>query len=261
MLTIREVRQVDSLEEAWTLNQKRLNKVLGGMIWLKMETLNVGTAIDLSKLGLNRIEETATEFKIGCMTTLRQLETHAGLNTYSEGAVKEALHHIVGVQLRNMATVGGSVYGRFGFSDVISVLLAMDTYVELYKGGLISLGDFLQMPYDNDILVHIIIKKETAKFFYQSVRITQTDFPVLTCATAQTATGLRLVYGARPAKPLLLSGCEALCQPLIAAGSEQIVAYAAAHVPTESNPRGSAVYRKHLVKVLTRRALQYLGGL
>ena len=30
------------------LNQKRPNRVLGGMIWLKMENINVGTAIDLS---------------------------------------------------------------------------------------------------------------------------------------------------------------------------------------------------------------------
>ena len=31
-------------------------QVLGGMIWLKMENINVGTAIDLSGLGLDTIE-------------------------------------------------------------------------------------------------------------------------------------------------------------------------------------------------------------
>ena len=53
---------------------------------------------------------------------------------YTNGAVKEALRHIIGVQLRNTATVGGSVWGRFGFSDVITLLLAMDTLVVLYCG-------------------------------------------------------------------------------------------------------------------------------
>ena len=48
MLTIREYKKAESLEEAYTLNQKKSNRVIGGMIWLKMETLNVGTAIDLS---------------------------------------------------------------------------------------------------------------------------------------------------------------------------------------------------------------------
>ena len=79
MITIREYKKVQSLEEAYELNQKKSNRIIGGMIWLKMETLNVGTAIDLSGLGLDAVEETETEFRIGAMTTLRTLETHEGL--------------------------------------------------------------------------------------------------------------------------------------------------------------------------------------
>ena len=41
MMTIREYKRAESLEEAWQLNQKRPNRVLGGMIWLKMENINV----------------------------------------------------------------------------------------------------------------------------------------------------------------------------------------------------------------------------
>ena len=58
MMTIREYKRAESLEEAWQLNQKKNNRVIGGMIWLKMEKINVGTAIDLSGLGLDTIEET-----------------------------------------------------------------------------------------------------------------------------------------------------------------------------------------------------------
>lgn len=43
MITIREYKKVQSLEEAYELNQKKSNRIIGGMIWLKMETLNVGT--------------------------------------------------------------------------------------------------------------------------------------------------------------------------------------------------------------------------
>ena len=60
MMTIREYKKAESLEEAWQLNQKKQNRVLGGMIWLKMENINVGTAIDLSGLGLDTIEETSS---------------------------------------------------------------------------------------------------------------------------------------------------------------------------------------------------------
>lgn len=64
MMTIREYKRAESLEEAWQLNQKKANRVLGGMIWLKMENINVGTAIDLSGLGLDTIERPRTAFPL-----------------------------------------------------------------------------------------------------------------------------------------------------------------------------------------------------
>ena len=178
MLTIREYKKAESLEEAYTLNQKKSNRVIGGMIWLKMETLNVGTAIDLSGLGLDTIEETETEFRIGAMASLRALELHEGLAAYTNGAMRESVRHIVGVQLRNLATVGGSLYSRFGFSDVLTMFLVLDAQVELYKGGIVPLSEYAERPKDRDILVRIIVPKKNAKFNYQSVRISQTDIPV-----------------------------------------------------------------------------------
>ena len=41
MMTIREYARPATLEEAWQLNQKKPNRVLGGMLWLKMERINV----------------------------------------------------------------------------------------------------------------------------------------------------------------------------------------------------------------------------
>lgn len=159
MMTIREYKRAESLEEAWQLNQKKPNRILGGMIWLKMETINVGTAIDLSGLGLDTIEETEDCFSIGAMVTLRQLEQHPGLAAYTHGAMRETVRHIVGVQLRNLATVGGSIYSRFGFSDVLTMFLAMDCDVELYKGGILPLQEYAQRPYDRDVLVRLIVKR------------------------------------------------------------------------------------------------------
>lgn len=132
------------------------------------------------------------------MVTLRQLEQHQGLAAYTHGAMREAVRHIVGVQLRNLATVGGSIYSRFGFSDVLTLFMAMDCSVELYKGGIISLQEYAERPYDRDILVRLIVKKEEAEFFYQSVRNSQTDIPVLTCAPPvwkTAAIALRSVRG------------------------------------------------------------------
>lgn len=75
MIKIKEFVKAKSLEEAYELNQKKRNRIIGGMMWLKMSRQSVDTAIDLSGLGLDTVEETDSEFRIGCMVTLRQLET------------------------------------------------------------------------------------------------------------------------------------------------------------------------------------------
>ena len=157
MITIQKYVRAQSLEEAWQLNQNKRNRILGGMLWLRLGKGTVGTAIDLCDLGLDTIEETDEQFSIGAMATLRDIEMHQGLNAYTAGAVADSVKDIVGVQFRNMATVGGSIWGRFGFSDVLTVFLALDSYVELYKGGIVPLEDFAKMKKDNDILLRLIV--------------------------------------------------------------------------------------------------------
>ena len=172
MLRIKEYVKAASLEEAYELNQKRSNRVLGGMLWMRMSDVQVQKAIELSGLGLDTIEETDTEFIIGAMVTLRELELHSALNDYFENAIRDAVQDIVGVQFRNLATVGGSVFGRFGFSDVLTMFLGMDTWVELYNAGKIPLTEFVNRKKDNDILVNIIVRKQPLRLCIMSQRTT-----------------------------------------------------------------------------------------
>ena len=48
MFTIRNYVVAKSLEEAYELNQKKNNVILGGIGWLKMGGSNIQTAFDLS---------------------------------------------------------------------------------------------------------------------------------------------------------------------------------------------------------------------
>lgn len=276
MFTCKEYRKEATLEEAWQMNQKRSNLLLGGMLWVKMGHRNAGTVIDLSELGLDQIEETSEEFRIGCMTTLRQLEEHEGLNAYTNGAIRESVRHIVGVQFRNSATVGGSIFGRFGFSDVLTMMLAMDSYVELYKGGILPMSEFVDLKRDRDILVRVIIKKKEGRFAYQSMRNAKTDFPVLAVAAAHMDGKLYLSIGARPMRavrleidaqsPIQGEATKASGQDIEDAAmgadsvrispedAKRIGEYAAANVTVGSNLRGSAAYRRELIKTLVKRA-------
>lgn len=243
MLKIKEYIRAESLAQAYELNQNRNNRVLGGMLWLKMSNGQVQKAIDLSGLGLDKIEETDEAFSIGCMTTLRQLEEHPGLDRYTNGAVKECVGSIVGVQFRNLATVGGSIFGRFGFSDVLTLFMALDSYVELYHGGVVSLAEFAKRKRDRDILVRLIVKKTPVKCVYLSYRNTKTDFPVLTCAVSRDERGTRAAVGARPGIAVLV--------PIENGDADA----AAEIIPMGSNMRAGAAYRSHLARVFIKRGL------
>lgn len=262
MITIQKYVRAQSLEEAYQLNQKRNNRIIGGMLWMKMQNSLVHTAIDLCDLGLNKIEESDQDFSIGAMVTLRQLELHPGLNTYSMNAVRDSVQDIIGVQFRNLATIGGSIWRRAGFSDLLTVFLSMDSYVELYKGGIVPLEQFASMKSDNDILVRIIVKKQPGKFVYNAMRIQRTDFPVITCATSVLNGSYRAVIGARPARAIVLTDEENLLTGGITEESAAaFAAYVAEHTKTYSNIRGSAEYRTHLIRVLTQRNLEKIGGM
>ena len=254
MFRIKEYVKAGSLEEAYQLNQKKSNVLLGGMMWLKMGSNYKMTAIDLSGLGLDKIEETEEEFRIGCMCSLRQLEQHSGLNQYFGGVFRACTRHIVGIQFRNGATVGGSIFGRYGFSDILTCMMMLDTQVELYKGGVLSLEEFAKMPYNRDILVRVIIKKDGRKAAYASQRLSKTDFPVIACGVAKKDDCWYVSIGARPSKAALIK-VNAVKGSL----AEQAKA-AAEQFAYGDDLRASGQYRSYLASAYVRRLMEQLNG-
>lgn len=256
MYTIQNYRKVKTLEEAYELNQKKSSVIIGGGMWIRLGSKNIGTAIDMCDLGLDKIEETEDAFIIGCMTTLRDLECHEGLNHYFHGMMKETMKGIVGTQFRNTATIGGSLYQRFGFSDPLTAFLALDTTVEMYAGGKIPLDTFVSMDYDRDLMVRIHVKKNGRLAAYQSFRNTKTDFPVLTVAVSKYEDEWKVAIGARPKRAKLAVSKMKLSDMPEEAEIEQFASEVSASVPYGSNMRASAEYRQLLAEVLTVRAVK-----
>lgn len=264
--------RAQSLDEAYELYQKKPNFVLGGMLWLKMKNKTLGTAIDLCNLGLDQIDEDENEFRIGAYATLRQIETHEALNAYTHGAIAESVRHIVGVQFRNVATVGGSIWGRFGFSDVMTIFRALGAKVQLHKAGIMDLDEFAALSRTTrDVLVSIIVPKNAKGIVYLSQRNQSTDFPVLTCAVANRSGRYVAVIGASPymAEPVWdengildgMTGAETDGNAALTENSEnnekieKFAGYVADHIRFGSNIRAGAEYREMICKVLTRRAV------
>lgn len=260
MYTVKNYVLAESLEQAYELNKKsRNNVIIGGNLWLKMGKRSIQNAIDLSRLGLDRIEEEEEGFRIGCMVTLHDLEVHESLNRTFDAVFREAVRHIVGVQFRNCATVGGSIFPRFGFSDVLTAFLACESYVDLFNGGRVALKDFIHMSVDQDILTHIYIKKDKRKICYQSFRMTETDFPTLTCAVIQLDDRYMSVVGARPKNAVLVDQVP-LEDPQDANEREAFAKKTANLLEFGSNMRGSAEYRKELTEIFIKRGLEQLTG-
>lgn len=253
---------VQSLEQGYERLMKDTNNViLGGTLWMKMGRKQYDTGIDLSNLGLNRIEENGDAIEMGCMTTLRQMESSPLLQKWFGPVFSQAFRFIVGVQFRNLATLGGSVYSRFGFSDVITALTALDARVELYKGGVMSLSEFLGLDRKRDILVRVILPKQAFQTSYQTLRKSATDFPVLSVAVSRRDGKWAIALGARPARAVLASASAGLLPPdPDPAAVFQTAEAAVKEVSFGTDQRGSRAYREILAKTLVQRGISALCG-
>ena len=247
MAIYQEYIMASTLDEAYALNQKKSAVIVAGNMWLRMCKMRKKTAIDLSALGLDKIEEREDAFVIGAMTTLRQLEKSEALNGAFGGVFEKALSPIVGTQFRNTATVGGSVYSRFGFSDVSTVLLAMGASMVLHKRGEVPLEVFQQEKPDRDILTHVVIPKGQ-RAGVASVRMSETDIPALVCAAAVRDGKMNIAVGARPARAVLAA--KGVSPDLTAAELGEI----AQNVMYGGNMRAGKAYRERVAPVLMARA-------
>jgi CO/xanthine dehydrogenase FAD-binding subunit len=258
LFTVIDLVQPETLEEAYNiLASRKNNTILGGCAFLRMGSKRIGTAIDLSKLNLNYIKEDEMHIEIGASTTFRNIETSTLVNSYFNGVLKKAVRDIIGVQFRNIVTIGATLFSKYGFSDLITALLALDTEVELYKGGRMSLEEFLERPYERDLLYRIFIKKSQRKAVYTCLRNSASDYPILNVTVSKGESNWKIVVGARPMKAkIALNASQLLSKgPVIEKVIEEAAQIASEELIYGTNMRGTAQYRKALSKVLVKRAI------
>jgi CO/xanthine dehydrogenase FAD-binding subunit len=154
-------------------------------------------------------------------------------------------------------TIGGTVAGRYPFSDPLAALLALDTRLHFHHHGEMSLEAFLAGQGLKDILVKIIIPKAGQIGAFQSVRRTRTDYAVLNTAVVKTGDEYRIVVGARPGRAVLVPEASDYLRVnvLNATSAREAGNIAAASLQFGDNPRGSSAYRQAICPVLIARAL------
>ena len=245
-------QRVSSLEEAYKLvKESPRNKVVAGGLWLKKGNAEADTLIDLSLLGLDKIEDKKDYIEVGAMVTQRQFE----LSKLVPEMARQAVKSIMGPGFRNIATIGGSVYGKYGFSDVVTGLLGCKVELVFYPEATISLLDYVNKPgFFDGILTHVRIYKEDLKGFFKKVGITALDYPILNVAVTK-GKEYRVVVGSRP---LVANRCQKTEAYLNEGGKDFAKA---AKMAVEELKFGDSIatksdYRKQLALTYVRRGLE-----
>lgn len=251
-----------TLDSAYDLVVREKGLALGGGVWTRHAVKKTALAVDLEDLGLDYIRESGDCIELGALATLRSVETSALLSSSFGPAFAEATKHIVGVQLRNVLSVGGTVAGRYGFSDLITLLCALGATVHLWKASAVGIEEFVEKPRSEPFLLEKISVPLGARASFQSLRITNNDFPVLNASAAyrgsDKAGAWRLAVGSRPASARLCKQAAGMLGDT-PHPDEDLARRAGLAASQElrfgSDTRGSAEYRQAICPALLRRAI------
>ena len=208
---------------------------------------------------------------LGALTTFRAIETSAAVRVHYP-ALAEAARVVAGVQLRNLATIGGNLGNASPSADSVPPLVALGATVDIAGPGgtrtlpvdacLTGPGRTALTP--GDIFTAIRIPAPAAHggnaFARFSPRAAM-DIGIASVAAAVTldadsrCTDCRIALGAVSPAPLRATAAEQLLrgERLTAALIERIGELAAVAAQPISDIRGTADYRRAIVGVLTRR--------
>lgn len=249
---IRAYHRPRTLDEALTLLARPEARPLGGGTRLSALKTDSVSVVDLQALGLNTIKRQGNNLEIGATVTLQQLLE----SEHCPAALKRALKLEAPLNLRNSATVAGTLVTSDGRSTFVSVLLAMDAKMEQAKlqGSQIShrvsnIGDFL--PARSGDLITKVIVPVNLRLGFEYVSRTPADKPIVCAALAQWNSGrTRLALGGYGKSPLLaLDGTEA----------EELEAAARNALHEATDEWASAEYRMDVAAVLAKRCLDVIS--
>lgn len=234
--------------------------LFGGGAWLKLTHKQIDLAIDLQDCLKSEIEIKEHMISIGAMTSLEAIATHPFLNELASGILPQACKVVMGPSVRNVATIGGTVMGKYGFSDVMPVLLAFDAILQFHKHGNVWLREFLESGIDSkDILSHILIPKNPAVGYFHSIKKTALDFAVINIAIYKTPQMDKIAVGARPQMAMRAFQAENLLDEadvIDVAFLEEVAKQIALECKVGGNQVASQEYRFQLLQTLALRGLK-----
>jgi carbon-monoxide dehydrogenase medium subunit len=266
--------RADTLEDAIRLlgeGGEEAKLLAGGHSLLPLMKLRLAAPeqlIDIGRIaGLGDVARENGSWRIGALTRHADLQERSDL-----GVIAEAAHQIADQQVRNRGTIGGSLAHGDPASDLPAVILALDGSVtaagasgtrEIAAADLFQ--DYLTTALEpGEVLTEIRIPAlEGYGHGYEKFNRRAEDWAMVgVCALVKSSGGtcedVRIGLTHMGSTPLRASAAEeALRGQSIAAAAEQ----AAEGTQPPGDLNATPDYKRHLARVLTRRALSKAAGL
>jgi aerobic carbon-monoxide dehydrogenase medium subunit len=229
---------------------------------MKLRIARPGTLVDIGRLGdLSYVREDGDAIAIGALTRHHDVAA-SDLVRDRCGIVAFAAAQIGDPQVRHRGTIGGSVAHGDPASDLPGVLLALDAeFVATGSGGerRIPAAEFFTGVFETalgpqDVLTEIRVPAISGGWSYLKFSRRAQDWATVGVAAVAANGAAKVGLVSMGATPLRAAAVE----QALAGGADPAAAAEHADEGTEpaSDVAGSADYRRHLARVLTRRALE-----
>lgn len=212
----------------------------------------VERVVNLKRIeALGSIRRTDAGTEIGASVTLARLVREGGIPLLAETALQMA-----SPQIRNLATVVGNLCNASPAADLAPPLLCLEARVRIAGAGNsreVALGDFIAGPgrtclKAGEIVTHVVVPPDGAKGTYLKFTVRNAmDIAIVGVAVVRSAEGVRIALGAVAPTPIRARAAEKAKDP---------AEVAAAECSPIDDLRASAGYRREIVRVLVRRALE-----
>jgi carbon-monoxide dehydrogenase medium subunit len=275
-----ELVEPGSLREAIALldpDDSSVRPIAGGtalMLMMKAGVFRPDKLVSLRKIEdkYSDITASADGLRIGAMTTLSAVERSAEVKKHAP-VVTRTMLTLSNVRVRNVATVGGALAHGDPHMDLPPVLIALGASVSVVGpdgARTIAVEDLLAGYFEtvlakNELIAELRVPAQgTARAAYLKVTTgSAEDWPALGVAVALEADGpnvksARVVISAATEKAIRLKSAEQVLAG--AAADDKTLARAgeaaAAEAECVSDIRGSAAYKRELVRVYVGRAVR-----
>lgn len=230
---------------------------------MKLRLATPSVLVDVGRLReLSYVREDGDDVAVGALTRHRDLEVDGVLASHAPLLARVA-GQIGDPQVRHRGTIGGSLAHGDPASDLPAALLALrGSLVVQGPGGrrTIAVDDFFTGFLEtalapDEVLVEIRFPKATgAGWSFQKLNRRAQDWAIVAVACVGSGAGAGLGLVNMAAQPIRAAAAEAA----LASGASVADAAAQASIGTEPTDdlNASADFRRHLVEVLTRRALE-----